>query len=68
MKHPVQFVMAGSGGCSVIAAVLFVTGLIRKSAAFKAAGAWFALVAFTIAAIPIIVLVVVLLREKARGK
>ena len=68
MKHPVQFVMAGSGGCFVIAAILFVTGLIRDSASLKTTGAWFAVGAFAIAAIPILALLVVLLLEKVRGK
>ena len=68
MKQPVQFVLAGSGGCFVIAAILFVTGLIRESAFLKSAGAWFAVAAFAIAAVPMIIFVFVLLLEKVRAK
>ena len=68
MKHPVQFVMAGSGVCFVIAAILFVTGLIRDSASLKSTGAWLAVGAFAIGAIPIVVLLIAVLLEKVRGK
>ena len=68
MKHPVQFVMAGSGGCFVLAAIIFLIGLLKDSASLKTTGAWFAVAAFAIAALPIVVLSVVVFVEKMRGK
>ena len=68
MKHPVQFVMVGSGGCLIIAAILFATGLVRESESLKSAGVWFAVAASAIAAVPMIIFVFVLLLEKVRAK
>lgn len=68
MKHPVQFVMVGSGGSFVIAAILFLAGLIVDSVYLKTIGAWFAVGAFAIAAIPILLFLFILLFEKTCGK
>ena len=48
MKHPVQFVMAGSAGCFVLGVVLFVTGLISDRPPLKTTGCWFGIAAFLI--------------------
>jgi len=68
MIHPVQCVMAGSGCCLVLGAILFLTGHVTERPSFKATGCWFGIAAFLIAALPLLTLAVVALIEKFRRK
>jgi hypothetical protein len=68
MKHPIQFIMLGAGGCIVTAAILFVTGIFAENPSLKSIGAWFALAAFAIAALPLLAVLVMFLIEKFRRK
>jgi len=68
MKHPIQFVMLGAGGCLVTAATLFVTGIFAENTSLKTIGAWFTLAAFAIAALPLLAVLVIYLIEKFRRK
>jgi hypothetical protein len=68
MKHPIQFIMLGAGGCILTAAILFVMGIIAENPSFKLVGAWFALAAFAIGVLPLLTVLVMLLIEKFRRK
>jgi len=68
MKHPIQIILVGAGGCVATAAILFVTGIFTESSLLKSIGAWFAIAAFAIAALPMLSVLVMLLIEKLRRK
>jgi len=60
--------MLGAGGCTVIAATLFVTGIFAEIPLLKTVGAWFAIAAFAIAVLPLLTVLVMLMIEKVRRK
>lgn len=68
MKHPIQFVMAGGGGCAAIGGILFVCGLLLDKPILKTVGCWFWIAAFIIACLPLLTLVAVAIIEKLRCK
>jgi hypothetical protein len=54
MKHPVHFIMAGSGGGLLIGIGLFICGWISDQASLYVVGWWVIVGAFGIAAIPLV--------------
>ncbi len=68
MKHPIHFIMACCVGCSLIGAVLFITGIVSEKPTLKATGAWFGVAAFAIASLPLLTVLVMSFIEKIRRK
>lgn len=68
MKHPIHYVVAGSGGCLLLAGVSIGLGVWLDQPVLKSAAKWLWLSGIFIAFLPLLTLVVVLLIEKMRGK
>jgi len=68
MKHPIQFIMFGTGGCIATAVVLFLSGIFAEKPTLKTVGCWLAIGAFAVASLPLLTVLVMSLVEKLRRK
>jgi len=68
MKHPIHFIVAGSGGCVVVGIIAFMMGIFLDKSLLKSIGIWVWLVGFIIASIPLLGYTVLIIIEKFRGK